>query len=110
MSAYLIATVRVDDPEVYKLYTAQTPALIAKHGGQFLVRGGTVTTLEGAEFGDRLVVIEFPSMAAAKALHESPEYQAAAVHRHASSQARFLLVDGVPEGDAAPDDQVVKTG
>ena len=28
MSAYLICTVRVEDPEVYKLYTAQTPALI----------------------------------------------------------------------------------
>ena len=29
--------------------------------------------------------------------------------RHASSEARFLLADGVPEGLAAPDDQVVKS-
>ena len=110
MSAYLIATVRVDDPETYKLYTAQTPALIARHGGRFLVRGGPVEALEGPELGERLVVIEFPSMAAAKAMHGSPEYQAAAIHRHASSQARFLLAEGVPEGVAAPDDKVVKTG
>ena len=110
MSAYLICTVRVDDPETYKLYTAQTPALIARHGGRFLVRGGPVETLEGPAFGDRLVVIEFPSVEAAKALYESPEYQAAMVHRHASSEATFLLAEGAPEGDAAPNDKVVKSG
>jgi uncharacterized protein (DUF1330 family) len=102
MSAYLIATVRVDDPETYKLYTAQTPALIAKHGGRFLVRGGAVETLEGPTFGDRMVVVEFPSMAAAKAMYNSPEYQAVMIHRQASSEATFLLAEG------APDVQVVK--
>jgi uncharacterized protein (DUF1330 family) len=105
MSAYLIATVRVDDPETYKLYTAQTPALIAKHGGRFLVRGGPVETLEGPASGDRMVVVEFPSMEAAKAMYSSPEYQAAAIHRHASSEATFLLAEGAPD-DAVPDDNV----
>ena len=110
MSAYLICTVRVDDPETYKLYTAQTPALIARHGGRFLVRGGAVETLEGPAFGDRMVVIEFPSMEAARGLYASPEYQAAMIHRHASSEATFLLAEGAPDGDAAPDAKVVKTG
>ncbi len=110
MTAYLICTVHVDDPETYKLYTARTPALIAKHGGRFLVRGGPVETLEGPPFGDRLVVIEFPSMEAARALYESPEYKAAMIHRHASSEATFLLAEGAPDGAAAPDAKVVKTG
>ena len=110
MSAYLICTVRVDDPETYKLYTAQTPALIARHGGRFLVRGGAVETLEGPAFGDRMVVIEFPSMEAARGLYASPEYQAAMIHRQASSEATFLLAEGAPDGDPAPDAQVVKSG
>ena len=110
MSAYLICTVRVEDPETYKLYTAVTPALIARHGGRFLVRGGPVETLEGPVFGDRLVVVEFPSMEAARALYASPEYQGAMIHRHASSQATFLLAEGAPVGAAAPDAKVVKTG
>jgi uncharacterized protein (DUF1330 family) len=110
VSAYLICTVRVDDPETYKLYTARTPALIAKHGGRFLVRGGPVETLEGAAFEDRMVVIEFPSMEAARALYTSPEYQAAMIHRRASSQATFLLAEGAPDGDAAPDAKVVTSG
>ncbi len=109
MSAYLVCTVRVDDPETYKLYTAQTPALIAKHGGRFLVRGGAVETLEGPAFGDRLVVIKFPSLEAAKALYNSPEYQAAMIHRHASSEATFLLAEGAPDSGAAPDAKVVRS-
>jgi uncharacterized protein (DUF1330 family) len=108
MRAYFVCTVRVDDPETYKLYTAQTRALIAKHGGRFLVRGGAVETVEGPVFSDRLVVLEFPSKEAAKAFYNSPEYQAVAVHRHASAESTFLLAEGAPD-DGVPDAQVVKS-
>ena len=45
MADYLIARVTVTDPEKYQDYTAVTPGLIAKYGGRFLVRGGTVLSL-----------------------------------------------------------------
>lgn len=38
MAAYVIARLTVTNPERYPDYTAETPALIAKHGGQFIVR------------------------------------------------------------------------
>ena len=110
MSVYLVAMVRVDDPEIYKQYTARTPAAISKYGGRFLVRGGAVETLEGPPFERRLVVLEFPSREAYDAFYNSPEYQEAVPYRRASSEATFLLAEGVPEGDAAPDDQVVRSG
>ena len=110
MSAYLVCMVRVDDPETYRKYTARTPALIAKHGGRFLVRGGDVETIEGPAFQDRLVVLEFPSKDAVRTFYRSPEYQEVMQHRTAASQATFLLADGVPEGLAAPDDKVVRSG
>ncbi len=109
MSAYLVCTVRVDDPETYKKYTARTPDLIAAAGGRFLVRGGPVTTLEGTPFQGRLVVIEFPDMEAARRFHSSAEYQQVMQYRLASSEASFWLAEGVPEGGATPDDQVVKS-
>jgi uncharacterized protein (DUF1330 family) len=109
VAAYLVCTVRVDDPERYKQYTAETPALIQKYGGRFVVRGGPVEAIEGPEFGDRLVVVEFPSREAAKTFYNSPEYQEVMVHRTASAESRFLLADGVPEGVVAPDDRVVKS-
>lgn len=109
MSVYLVCTVRVDDPETYKKYTAKTPAIIAKHGGRFLVRGGPVETVEGKPFNDRLVILEFPSADAVKTFYASPEYREVMEFRTASSEATFLLAEGVPEGVAAPDDKVVKS-
>ena len=109
MSVYLDCTVRVDDPETYKKYTAKTPAIIAKHGGRFLVRGGPVETVEGPEFRDRLVVLEFPSTEAVKTFCASPEYGEVRKIRQAASKATFLLAEGVPEGVVAPDDKVGKS-
>ena len=110
MSVYLVAMVRVEDPETYKQYTGRTPAIISKHGGRFLVRGGPVETIEGPTFDRRLVVLEFPSREAYHAFRNSPEYQEAMVFRQASSEGTFLLAEGVPEGTTAPEDQVVKSG
>ena len=98
MSAFMIATVRIHDPETYKDYTALTPATIAAHGGKFVVRGGQIDTLEGEPFEERLVILEFPSRQAAHDWYNSPEYQAAAKIRQAASIARFIVVDKVPEG------------
>ncbi len=110
MSVYLICMVRVDDPETYSKYTAETPRLIAKHGGKFLVRGGSVDAVEGAAFADRLVVLEFPTREAVDRFYQSDEYQTVAKFRWASSESRFLLVDGVDPTTAAPDAQVVRSG
>jgi uncharacterized protein (DUF1330 family) len=109
MRAYLICMVRVDDVDTYKKYTAQTPALIEKHGGRFLVRGGAVEAIEGEPFHDRLVVLEFPSKEAVHKFYGSPEYQEVLKIRRASSASRFLLAEGTPEGVVAPNDQVIRS-
>ncbi len=95
MSAYVIGKVTINDPETYKKYTEKTPALIKKHGGKFLVRGGAVETLEGEAFSERVVVIEFPSQQALHDWYNDPDYQAAMVFRHAASEGQLLAVDGV---------------
>jgi len=110
MSAYLVCMVRVDDAETYKKYTAKTPGFITKHGGKFLVRGGEVETVEGPEFKDRLVLVEFPSVEHAKTFYHSPEYQEIVKYRHDSSEATFLLVPGVAGDGSAPADSVVPSG
>ena len=110
MPALLIATVRVNDPETYRKYTALTPDIVAKFGGRFVVRGGEIETLEGEPFTERLVVIEYPDMESARAMYNSTEYQEAMAFRQAASQARFLLVDTVPEGTPAPDAKVSASG
>lgn len=95
MTAYLVCTIDVTDAAAYKAYTDVTPAIIADHGGRFIVRGGQKETLEGPELAERLAIIEFPTYDAAKGFYDSAEYQAAIAKRQPCSTARFVLADGL---------------
>ena len=94
MPAYLIAQVQIHDSEIYQRYIARSPAIIAKHGGRFLARGGATEILEGDAHERRVVIIEFPSMEAARAFYNSPEYQQAKKIRTPVADAQFVIVQG----------------
>lgn len=74
MTAYWIATYdEVTDPEKVAAYAAIAgPALIAA-GGRFLARGNPEQVYELGQ-PTRTVLIEFPSVDAARAAHDSPAY------------------------------------
>jgi uncharacterized protein (DUF1330 family) len=95
MPAYVLAEIEVTDPDGYKEYTAIVPATITQYGGRFLTRGGRVETLEGEWPVRRRVLIEFPSVEAAKRWWDSPEYQKPKAMRRAHSEGRLLLLEGV---------------
>lgn len=94
MTAYVIADVTVTNPEGYAAYRPLAAASIAQHGGKFIARGGAVESLEGGWAPSRIVIIEFPSMAAARAWYDSPDYQAALKVRLANSTGRVILTEG----------------
>lgn len=94
MAAYILAEIEITNPDGYKEYTAQVPATIAKYGGRFLVRGGAAETLEGEWPRQRRVLLEFPSMEAAKRWWDSPEYEKPKALRRANSKGRLLLLEG----------------
>jgi uncharacterized protein (DUF1330 family) len=95
MAAYLLAEIEITNPEGYKEYTAQVPATIAKYGGRFLVRGGAAHMLEGNWPQQRRVLIEFPSVEAARRWYDSPDYEKPKAMRIANSKGRLLLLEGV---------------
>lgn len=94
MPGYLLATIKITDPEAYKLYTAQTPGVVAKFGGRFLVRGGNPAFVEGEWPQDRIIILEFKDRATAEAFYHSPEYQKIIPLRLAASEGRSVLLDG----------------
>lgn len=96
MSAYWIAHVTVTDPAAYAGYQRLAPAAFAAHGARFLARGGEAETLEGPAL-DRHVVVEFPSLAAARACYHSTEYQTARKARDGACIAQVVIVDGLPD-------------
>lgn len=91
--AYWIARVDIRDPERYKDYVTTARPAFEKHGARFLVRGGATQPLEG-QARARNVVIEFPSMEAARACYESAEYQAAKAIRQTVADGELLIVEG----------------
>jgi uncharacterized protein (DUF1330 family) len=95
MAAYLIAHVEVTDPRTYEEYRQKVPAVIAAHGGRFLVRGGTVHRLEGEINLQRVVVIEFPGMTQLRAFYDSPEYRPLIVLRQRASRGSLFAIEGV---------------
>jgi uncharacterized protein (DUF1330 family) len=94
MPAYVIAHVEVTDPERYQEYAKRTPGTIAQHGGRFLARGGEVATLEGPEETQRIAIVEFPSMAAAREWYASAEYRDVREFRGGAATVSLTLVDG----------------
>ena len=100
MPAYWLARSKINDPQEYKRYTDQVPAIIAKYGGKILARGGRFQILEGPEKFHRFVVIEFPTLEQAVACHDSPEYtSAAALRRSGAGEVELIIVES---GDATP--------
>lgn len=96
MSAYAIVNLKeVTDPEAFKKYGEGVPATIEKHGGRYLIRGGEHETVEGDWKPGRVVVLEFPDMAALKGWYNSDDYRELKNMRHGASVADMIMVEGV---------------
>ena len=93
---YIIEEIRVTDPGKFKQYVDLAPATVPPFGGRFLVRGGGVDVIAGAPPAGFVRVLEFPTVAAAKAWHESAAYQKVLQIRNASSTSRVFIVEGIP--------------
>ena len=94
MAAYVIARVKVSDPDQYDKYKLLTPAAIEAHGGKFIVRGGDHEILEGAADERRIVVLEFATMDDARAFYDSPAYVEARSVRSGATEMEMVLVPG----------------
>ena len=82
----------VTDAEAYGRYAALATPAIAAHGGTFLARGGRYVQLEGRD-RPRNVVARFPSVEAAVACYNSPEYQAALSHAKGAAERDLMVVE-----------------
>ncbi len=95
MPAFLVVQIEVVNKEKYDSYKQMVPPSLLPYGGRFVVRGGKLETLEGTWSPERFVIIEFPSVAQAKAWWNSPEYAHAKAIRQESARTQLILVEGV---------------
>jgi uncharacterized protein (DUF1330 family) len=98
MAAYAILDVEIRDMERYREYMRQVKPVIEAAGGRYLVRGGAHKVVEGEWFPRRLVLLEFPTMAALERFYLSPEYQSLkALRLQCSAAHAAVAVEGIED-------------
>ena len=93
MSAYVIAEIDLHDPEQYARYVAAVPATLAAHGGRLIGRGAELTVLEGDWAPERVVLLEFADIDAARRWYASEEYTQARQLREGAATLRLVAFE-----------------
>jgi uncharacterized protein (DUF1330 family) len=94
-SAYIFANITVTNAEQYEEYKKLSSIAMQVHGAEICVRGGKVELLEGEWQPERVVLLKFPSVEAAREFNASTEYGAARKSRQAAAVMRMVLIEGV---------------
>jgi len=96
MTVYALIELEITNMDGMGPYIQAVAGTVAAHGGKYLVQAGNTEVIEGSlgEYPVK-VVLEFPSMAAAKGWYNSAEYQAILPHRTKNSKCNFIWAEGV---------------
>ncbi|MBK8458178.1 MAG: DUF1330 domain-containing protein [Phyllobacteriaceae bacterium] len=96
MPAFVIADTRIENAAEYEAYKAKARAIAESYGGVYRARGGDLDVVDAQLWSPtRIVIIEFPDMASARAFARSPEYAPVAKLRHANAKSTVIIVDGM---------------
>jgi uncharacterized protein (DUF1330 family) len=95
MSAYIIAEVTITNPAQMAEYREWSTKAMQEHGVEVIVRGGAIEPLEGDWVPQRVVVLKFKDLAAAKAYYHSATYTHARKVREGAGTIRMFAVEGV---------------
>lgn len=95
MAAYMIVFAEVKDRQRFMTeYAAPTAALMARFGGEYVLRAPGVESLEGGKFGGASAVIsKWVDKAAIRHFWDSPEYQALKAARQPLAEAHVMIVE-----------------
>jgi uncharacterized protein (DUF1330 family) len=97
MAAYIIAEHRITDAVKFEEYRTKVGPMIAKYGGRYLTKAGSHVVLEKENAvwqPERVVIIEFPDMAALNAWYRSAEYQPLIPLRKAAAIDMLITLEG----------------
>ncbi len=94
MSAYVIAIIKVTNPEAYAEYARLAGPVKTQFNSTLLARSNEFEFLEGRLDCNRVVINRFETIEAAKAFYHSIEYQAAKSKRMGAADFNMLVVQG----------------
>ena len=96
MNAYMIVFAKIHDRDRFiQEYAIPTTKLIGKFGGEYVLRGPGVETLEGGLFdGTSAVISKWPNKEAIKAFWNSASYNKLKTARQRLADAHVMIVEG----------------
>lgn len=95
MPAYaLFIREKVREPKTIEAYNAKAGPSLGGHPAKVLAAYGAIDTMEGAR-AEGVVLLEFPTLAAAKAWYDGPAYREARALRFAAADYRVLFFEGL---------------
>ncbi len=95
MAAYVIFDVDIRDMGQYQEFMKRAKPAVEAAGGKYLARGGNHKVYEGDWQPRRIVLFEFPSVAAFESFYYGPIYRGLQPIRDACSSARLVSVEGI---------------
>ncbi len=99
MPTYLIADIRVINQQRYDEYRPLVRDAVQCFGGRYVVRTSDIGVVDGGWAPPRLIMIEFPTRAAA-AFYNSPDYREARDLRSNAAMMDIVPLQEVPVDDA----------
>lgn len=102
MPAYIVGDIHITDPAAYQVHVPRALATIARFGGRIVAGGSKIDLLEGEPMPERMFIIEFPNINAARRWYQSNDYQEALKLRLSGSHGRVLLIEGTQISTAVP--------
>lgn len=95
MSAFLIVDTEIENADNYDEYKKLAKPIAEKYGGKYRARGGTLDVIETDLWTPtRVVIIEFPDMASARAFVDSEEYAPVKPLRRDNARCTLFILDG----------------
>ena len=95
MSGFAIFNIDIKRPKEYKEYVEKVKPIAERYGGEYIVRGGESTIVEGSWAYPRTVVIKFPSYEKALEWYDSEEYKPIKQIRLDNSVSNGIIIKGV---------------
>lgn len=91
---YLVANIRVTDPDRFAEFSGMAGPVIASYGGTVLAKGPGADRHEGDLHGS-IMMIEFESKKRAEEFYFSDDYQAAKAVRDECSETDLMIIEGL---------------
>ena len=92
---YVIAQLKVTNPENYKEYVAKVSEVVKKFDGEYLVRNGKYQVVEREDNFPRIVIIKFPTYEKALDWYHSEEYKPIKNIRLQNSEGSNIIIKGI---------------